>query len=259
MLKTNIKVLLLAIFVVGIAAAIIIAYLAGPSFQLVREAEGLYEQGDLGGAHTKTKEALVIDQYNRRAITLQAKYFFELSNYNALTNGTLAMKNADTAVLNHDYIQASDLYNEAYRAFAGVGRCPSTKGLYDCDAINNDYSKARNGMEESILKEQNIDAQIAEQYYSNAMRMYRRGELAAAFEYLLIAPADSPDITNLKSDIGYTLGLERYNEIASNPSHFPATYKNDAIYWLRQVHKTDKNYNNTLLLIMELEKMPAAQ
>jgi tetratricopeptide (TPR) repeat protein len=265
MLKNNIKVFLfVAILLAGVGAVLYKHYNSRP-YQLLDEAESLYDDGDIYGAHDKAEEAISLDRFNRKGINMKAKLFVEIRNKEAFDNGTKAMAEADTLVQNGDYIKASELYGKAWRHFIDVGSAAP------------EYTEAQSQMRQAIAREKAINVEIARQHYNTALRMYRNGEYSQAFAYLEMSPwlttetdmtgADEQDvrslrgvvgdIAKLKSDISYTVGLSRYTDLAKNPEHYPASYKNDALYWLQRVNTNDKNYQHAQDMIAELKAMPS--
>ena len=254
-MSNNKKVIIFAVILLAIAGAVLYFYFNGSAFQLIKEAETLYAQGDIRGAHEKAQEAMEKDSFNRRAISLKSELFFLISNEDSMNQGKEALQKADAAVRSGDYINAHSLYHDAFKHF------------FDVSSMSEHYEEATKYIEEVVSKYNNIKKDIGDQYYTNAMRMYRNGEYSKAFEYLQQYPFQGRDngmpdplpteIVRLKSDIGYTLGLQRYNEIKTGGGTPAKTYVNDAIYWFKQIDRMDSKYPEAQQFIQELQQMPS--
>ena len=231
-MSSNIKITVAVIFLAAISAGSMYLYFHFKEeiFTLIKEAEALYSAGDLYGAHDKAAEALRKDPLNRKAINLKGSLYVEVQND---TNYKKALESYQLGLAAF----GRQNYNEARESFL------SARAYIDnVSATATQYHDAQILDKEILARYDEIDDKLTEYYYNSALTVYKRGDFANAFEQLRQAPKKNPQIEDLQSDITYNLGIARYREIMSAASALPATYYNDAVYWLSQVGPSSSKY-----------------
>ncbi len=244
-MSSNIKIALVVIVLGVIVAVSMYFYMSGDSYSLLKEAERLYAEGDIYGANDKAGEALQDDPTNRKAIDLKAKYYKEVQD-------------------DINYKKAVEEYragvNEMNRQNFQEAAIRLYKALDHIDNISENarpYAQAQELHKEVVAQYNLLDSKLTEYYYNNALRAYGTEDYARAYEYLRQAPKETAQVIELRSNIAYDLGMKRHQEIMINPSGYPLSYYNDAIYWFRQVSSSSPHYKQAQDAIGTLtENMP---
>lgn len=241
-MSANFKIAIVGLVLAAVAAAVMyFFYYSTDSYALLNEAEELRDRGEIYAAHEKAEEALKNDMLNRRAIALKSQLYQLVQNDTNFNGGMEAYEQGKLFLRRNELQKASEEFAKSIKKFNSIPRTAEQ------------YELASAMVLEVMKLEKEVLSDISQESYSNAMWLYRNGELGRAYEQLRQAPNETAEIRKLKSEIVYTMGIKRYDEIMENPGEFGQTYYNDAYYWLEQVPKDSINYDDARKMIKDLE------
>lgn len=228
-------------------------YMHGRDGRLYDEAIALEAEGKYREAHEKIVQALEINPKNKKVLIYKTKLFNIVQNLDFLES---AVKNRDEGVraMNRgDYVTASEKLDEALVKVAQVS--PSVLGYDEAMELQAQLLKDT----ERLLKE------APEKYYMQAVSFAQKGEYERAYTSLEYILKPEPKVINLKNDLAYRIGVEKYNECVSNP--YPSSFLlRDAIMWLsrvapgyKDIQNVKKMISNLQIILQKVEKQPKQQ
>lgn len=228
-------------------------YMNGRDGRLYNEALVLESEGKYRDAHEKIIKALEINPKNKKILIYKTKLYNIVQNLDFLES---AVKNRDDGIraMNRgDYVTASEKLDEALGNVAQV--FPSVLGYDEAMELQKQLLKDT----ERLLKE------APEKYYMQAVSSAQKGEYERAYTSLEYILKPEPKVINLKNDLAYRIGSEKYNECVSNP--YPSSFLlRDALMWLSRVAPGYKNAQNVKsmidslqLILQKVEKQPKQQ
>ncbi|MBZ4644027.1 MAG: hypothetical protein PWQ25_543 [Deferribacteres bacterium] len=199
------------------------------SYQLYNEAKLLYEEGKINQAYDKIKEALKENHFNKKALILKAKLYTILSNREKLETASKLYKESKKAFFEEDFEKAKLLISNAYEIVTSIPESAENKK----DALS-----LQKQIEKDIGKIQSVEPNV---YYQKALNLTEKKDYIGAFELLNKLNTSDKKLLNLKSELAFKIGTERYTSILQkkNPGE---TEILDAIYWLNNVDKDNPNY-----------------
>jgi len=239
------KNLIFLISVVLIFAALIGGYLYinKDSNFYYNQAVDLYNENKFNQARAALDKSLEQNRYNRKALLLSGKV-------NVILKGEA------------DYREAELLYDEAVKhardgnyEFARIQMAKAVKLL---DNIST-KSLARKKADMFLVKiENNLDDILKpkpEVHLNRARKLMGAGRYEQAFEALSKLPDDNSQAARLKSEVAYTLGLQKFEAIQKRGKKVSSYEINDAIYWLGNVQAGTENSIAARELIEKLKKL----
>lgn len=221
---------LLIVFAFLLVAALVAYVTLSKSYSHYNEAKEQFKEGNYQEALDLTNKALDKDKLNRPALLLKTQINKILSSKEKYKQAEKFYKKAMRNFFEENYIDARYYISKSYGLLLSI---PSN--AKNIEKVN----KLREKIEKDLDK---IMKAYPSEIYKKALELSKSGDYIAAFEYLNNLDNNSTEAEDLKNQLAFKIGNEKYSNIISSRNDMKDYVVRDAIYWLSRVEKTSPQY-----------------
>jgi len=232
---------LILLAVIAVAGYGVYYTFTSKSYELSREAERLYNEGQYREAYNLVVESMNLNRLNRQAIALRPKLRRIVEGEDMLNEAKKLYEDGVNLGLEGRIDDAKLKMSQAYKIATDIpGLSPSKPEAKELiRKINRDT--------ELILE------RAPEVQYREAMKYVGTGDLTRAYEALGNIDPQTEKVQRKRSELAYQLGMQRYEAVISGSGNKGII--EDGVYWFSAVQQFDENYADAQYKISELKKL----
>jgi tetratricopeptide (TPR) repeat protein len=232
---------LILLAIIGIVGYGVYYTFTSKSYELSREAEKLYNEGQYRDAFRLADQALNLNRLNRQAIALRPKLRRIVEGEDMLDKAKSFYEEGVNLGLEGKVNDAKLKMSQAYKIATDI------PGLSPSKPEAKELMKKINRDMELIIE------RAPEVQYREAMKYVGMGDLTRAYEALSNIDPQNEKVQRKMSELAYQLGTQRYETVVSGGGNKGIV--TDGIYWFSAVQQFDENYADAQYKISELKKL----
>jgi len=221
---------LVIIFAFGIIITLIVYIAMSQSYDYYYKAKQAFKEQNYKEALDFVNKALKEDRLNRPALLLKTEINKIMSSNEKYKKAKEFHKKAMRHFFEENYSEARYYISKSYGLILSI---PSD--AHNIEKVNT----LRKQVEKDLDKIMEI---IPSKFYDTAVKLAKEGQYTAAFEYLNNLSNQNSETRELKDQIAFKIGTERYAKIISSKKAEDHVVR-DAIYWLAQVSEKSTLYD----------------
>lgn len=221
---------LIFIFAFGIIITLIVYITMSKSYNYYGKAKEAFEEQNYKEALIYVNKALEKDNLNRPALLLKTKINKILNSNEKYKKAKEFHKTAMRHLFEENYSEARYFISKSYGLILSI-----PTDAHNIEKVN----ELRKQVEKDLDK---IMAIIPSKFYDTAVKLAEKGQYITAFEYLNNLQNQNRETIELKNQLAFKIGTERYSKIIASKKAKDHVVR-DAIYWLSQVSEESTLYD----------------